>query len=122
MILLLLNVLLQYSIHFIQTLCLDRMRMEWIKDNSVGKQKLLRKKTFVREFQVVLFTRFCWYSSLPQKQLNNEIKQNKRNHVNVCNAAYIKSYLASCFKQVKHVQNLSVKNSKSLILILKINK
>ena len=45
--------------------------------------------------------------------------QKKRNqachiyHVDVCNAAYIKSHIAASFKQAKYLQNLSVKNSKS---------
>ena len=34
-------------------------------------------------------------------------------HVNVWNAAYIKSELESGFKSAKHVQNLSVRNSKT---------
>ena len=35
------------------------MRMEWIRQNSVGKQKLLAEKIFGWEFQAVVFTRFC---------------------------------------------------------------
>ena len=35
--------------------------------NSVGKQKLLTKKNFGRDFQVVLFTEICRYLSLPRK-------------------------------------------------------
>ena len=44
------------------------------------------------------------------KQLNNEIKMNKRNktchiyHVNVWNAAYLISYPVSYFKRAKHVK------------------
>ena len=34
-------------------------------------------------------------------------------HADVCNAAYSKPYRSSCFKQVKHLQNLNIKNSKS---------
>ena len=52
------------------------------------------------------------------KQLNNEMKWNKRNqtchvcHINVWNAAYMKSYPASCFKPVKHAKTLNIKNQK----------
>ena len=48
--------------------------MEWIKHNSVGKQKLLTEKILGRELQAVLFTRFCRYLSLPPKQLNNKMR------------------------------------------------
>ena len=55
------------------------------------------------------------FADISQKQLSNEMKSEKKishiGHPDVCNAAYSKSYRASCFKQVKHLQNLSVKNS-----------
>ena len=64
MILLLLNMLLEYAIHFLWTHSLEQMRMGLIKHNSVGKQKLLTKQIFGREFQEKLFTQFCWCLSL----------------------------------------------------------
>ena len=48
-----------------------------------------------------------------------KLNQKKRNqtchicHADVCNVAYSKPYRASCFKQVRHLQNLSVKNSET---------
>ena len=59
MILLRLNMLLQYFISFLEDLSLDQKRVKWIRHNSVGKQKLFTEKIFGREFQVILFTRFC---------------------------------------------------------------
>ena len=50
MILLLLNILIQYII---------QIRIGWIRHNSIGKQKLFTEKIFGREFHVVSFTRFC---------------------------------------------------------------
>ena len=43
---------------FNKTRSLGRMRMEWVKHNSVDKQKLLTEKIFSRDFQVLLLTRF----------------------------------------------------------------
>ena len=59
---------------------------------------------------------FDWYLWLPGKQFSN--KTYHICHASLCNGAYIKSHIASCFKQVKYVQNLSVKNLDTL----KINK
>ena len=59
MILLLLNMLLQYSVYLIKTLSLDQMRMGWKRHDSVDKQMLLKEKIFSWEFQVILFTPFC---------------------------------------------------------------
>ena len=82
------------------------------------------EKIFVREFQVVLLTQFCWYTTIAVQEWNNIRRKEIRLVLSVmqmcpiispwCNAAvYSKSYRASCFKQVKHMQNVTVKNSKS---------
>ena len=109
MTLLLFSMLIQYIIHFIKTLSLDQMRVGWIKHNSVDKQKFLSEKIFGREFQVALFSQFRWYdichSCENTKQLKNEIKLTchicHKSDVNAWNAAYLISYLASCFKRNK---------------------
>ena len=49
------------------------MRMGWISHNSVGDQNFLTQEIFDREFQVVLFTQFCYYRGYI-KLLKNETK------------------------------------------------
>ena len=142
-----------------------------LTSSKISKRHILNMviaKIFDREFQVVLFTWFCWYLSSPQKQLNNAIRSEEKksqkqpsrliltkrcsekmqqihrripmpkcnfnevakqdhksdlSYLSVWNATYIKSYITFCFKQVKHVPNLNVKNSNLKNLdILKINK
>ena len=72
----------------------------------------------LRNNYLLVFAEICHYHE-NTKQLMNEIKWNKRNqtchfcHTNAWNPAYLMSYQASHFKCVKHVQNLSLKNSKT---------
>ena len=78
------------------------------------------EKIFVREFQ---FTQFCWYTTKAAQEWNNIRRKEIRLVISVmqmcriispwCNAAYSKPYITSCFKQVKHLQNVSIRNSKS---------
>ena len=70
--------------------------------NSVAKQKLLTEMVFGSPFQ---FAGIYYYQQYT-KPFNSEIKWNKRNqtfhmcHENGWKAAYLLSYLASCFKRV----------------------
>ena len=95
------------------------MRMQWIRHNPVGKEKLSTEKIFGGQLD---FANIYHYRK-NTKQLINEIKENKRNqtchicHSNVRKVEYLISYLASCFQCVKHVQNLSLKNSKTQELV-----
>ena len=106
MILLLLNILIQYIIHFIQILSPEQMRVRWIRHNSVGKQKLLTKKYLAGNFKqyYLLDSADIFHYHENTKHFNNEIKQNKRNqtchicHVNAWKAAYLMSHLVSYFK------------------------
>ena len=57
MILLLLNILLQYfDSYSILSPSFDIMKIEWIKHKSVDKSKFLTKKNIWWEFEVVLLT------------------------------------------------------------------
>lgn len=98
------------------------MKIGWIKQNSVGKQKLLKeKKYFAGNFKYYCLLHFTgnYHYHKNAKQLNNEKKQNKSNkachvcYVNVWNTAYLISYIASCFKCIKNAQSLIVENSKT---------
>ena len=107
------------------------MRIGWIRLNSVGKPKMFTEKSIWQEISSSIIYSILLILIIITKILSNSrmtlIEQNKTHlpskcdichiyHANAWNTAYLKPYLASCFKRVKRKQNSSLNNSKTLEL------
>ena len=88
----------------------------WAAPKRPKLSMINRKNTFQGISSSIVYSVLLIYHDSCSIMKQNQKKRNQTCHIchaDVCNAAYSKPYRAFCFKQVKHLQNLSVKNSKS---------